>query len=69
MTALVGKNLEENLAHIGYTMRRFFIDEFYLGHICGLPRNTHILDMGGGADHIIRAAIKELPSGAEAVPA
>ena len=50
MKSPTDNDLEKNLANIGYTIRRFYIDKFYLHHIAGLPRNTHILDMGGGAE-------------------
>jgi len=32
---------------LGYSVRRYFVDEFYFRHIPALPSNSHVLDLGG----------------------
>lgn len=32
---------------LGYSIRRYFVDEFYFRHVPALPPNSHVLDLGG----------------------
>lgn len=32
---------------LGYSLRRYFIDEFYARQVQGLPAGSHVLDLGG----------------------
>jgi SAM-dependent methyltransferase len=39
--------LETKLGDLWYSVRRYYVDEFYLRHVPALPKNCRVLDVGG----------------------
>jgi SAM-dependent methyltransferase len=38
---------ESPVGHIGFTLRRYFVDEFHFQHVPSLPAGSRVLDLGG----------------------
>ena len=47
MTWTYRADLADCLDNLGYSMRRYFIDEFYFRHVSVLPKGCRVLDAGG----------------------
>jgi SAM-dependent methyltransferase len=43
----ISKQLQNHLQHPAYSLRRYFVDQFFFGQMDSLPEGSRILDIGG----------------------
>jgi len=48
---LRASNLSFPADHLGYSIRRYFVDEFHFRHVPALPPGSRVLDLGGSKVH------------------